>query len=130
VMLVGAAIAVASSALLTASAYAHSLALYAVAQAGSGMAYSLLLLGGLSLLTARAPVTHRGATLSALFLVAYLAQAVVALLLGKVATSASLAAAVDIGVALVATLAVITILLDRIRACSAVAGGGRVPKAR
>ncbi|WP_160003369.1 MFS transporter [Rhizobium sp. 18055] len=130
VMLVGAAIAVASSALLTASAYAHSLALYAVAQAGSGMAYSLLLLGGLSLLTARAPVTHRGATLSALFLVAYLAQAVVALLLGKVATSASLAAAVDIGVALVATLAVVTILLDRIRARSGVAGGGRVPKAR
>lgn len=128
VMLVGAAIAVSSSGLLTASAYTHSLALYAVAQAGSGMAYSLLLLGGLSLLTAHAPVTHRGATLSALFLVAYLAQAVVALLLGKVATSGSLALAVDIGVALVATLAVVTILLDLVRSRSIIGGTRRQSK--
>jgi MFS family permease len=129
VMLVGAAIAVSSSVLLTASAYEHSLVLYALAQAGSGMAYSLLLLGGLSLLTAHAPVTHRGATLSALFLVAYLAQAVVALLLGKVATSAGLPLAVDIGVGLVAVLAVVTVLLDLVRSRGALAAPGKHTKA-
>lgn len=118
VILVGASAAVVSAGLLATSASLQSLAVYAVAQAGSGAAYSLLLLGGLSLITAHAPVTHRGATLSALFLVAYLAQAVVALSLGKVATSAGLSVAVDIGVATVAVLAVVTVLLDLIRARS------------
>jgi hypothetical protein len=93
----------------------HSLVFYTVAQVGSGMAYSLLLLGGLSLINAAAPVTHRGATLSALFLVAYLAQAVVALLLGKIATWSGLSSAVDLGVAMVATLALVTLLLDAVR---------------
>ncbi|WP_168879153.1 MFS transporter [Rhizobium sp. P28RR-XV] len=115
VMLVGSAIAIVSSGLLALAAVLHSLVFYTVAQIGSGMAYSLLLLGGLSLINAAAPVTHRGATLSALFLVAYLAQAVVALLLGKIATWASLSSAVDLGVATVATLALVTLLLDAVR---------------
>ncbi len=120
VMLVGSAIAIVSSGLLAIAAVLHSLVFYTVAQIGSGMAYSLLLLGGLSLINAAAPVTHRGATLSALFLVAYLAQAVVALLLGKIATWAGLSSAVDLGVATVATLALATLLLDAVR--NAVAG--------
>ncbi|WP_112609721.1 MFS transporter [Rhizobium sp. WW22] len=115
VMLMGSAIAIVSSGLLALAAVLHSLVFYTVAQIGGGMAYSLLLLGGLSLINAAAPVTHRGATLSALFLVAYLAQAVVALLLGKIATWASLSSAVDLGVATVATLALITLLLDAVR---------------
>ncbi len=115
VMLAGGAIAIVSSGLLALAAVLHSLVFYTVAQIGSGMAYSLLLLGGLSLINAAAPVTHRGATLSALFLVAYLAQAVVALLLGKIATWASLSSAVDLGVATVATLALVTLLLDAVR---------------
>ena len=120
VMLAGSAIAIVSSGLLAIAAVLHSLVFYTVAQIGSGMAYSLLLLGGLSLINAAAPVTHRGATLSALFLVAYLAQAVVALLLGKIATWAGLSSAVDLGVATVATLALATLLLDAVR--NAVAG--------
>lgn len=120
VMLSGSAIAIVSSGLLAIAAVLHSLVFYTVAQIGSGMAYSLLLLGGLSLINAAAPVTHRGATLSALFLVAYLAQAVVALLLGKIATWTGLSSAVDLGVAMVATLAVATLLLDAVR--NAVAG--------
>jgi len=120
VMLSGSAIAIVSSGLLAIAAVLHSLVFYTVAQIGSGMAYSLLLLGGLSLINAAAPVTHRGATLSALFLVAYLAQAVVALLLGKIATWAGLSSAVDLGVATVATLALATLLLDAVR--NAVAG--------
>lgn len=115
VLHMGIVIAIVSSALLAAAAVLHSLLLYTIAQAGSGMAYSLLLLGGLSLITAHAPVTHRGATLSALFLIAYLGQAVVALSLGKIATSSGLAAAVEVGVVTVATLAVVTLLLDTVR---------------
>lgn len=111
----GAAAAVVSSVLLAVAAASHSLPTYAIAQAGSGMAYSLLLLGGLSMITANAPVTHRGATLSALFLVAYLAQAVVALALGKVATALGLAVAVDIGALTVTILATLTLLLSMIR---------------
>lgn len=118
VIIVGAIIAVASSGLLAVSALFQSLIVYTVAQAGSGMAYSLLLLAGLSLITAHAPVTHRGGTLSALFLVAYLAQAVVALALGKVATTAGLPLAVDIGVSVMVTLATVKVLLEIVRAKS------------
>ncbi|MDM9627540.1 MFS transporter [Rhizobium sp. S152] len=115
VILAGGVTAIASSALLAFAAVEHSLNLYMVAQIGAGAAYSWLLLGGLSLINAHLPVTHRAATLSALFLVAYLAQAVVALSLGKVATFYSLTTAVDIGVATIAVLALVTILLDLVR---------------
>jgi MFS family permease len=115
VMFFGAGSAVASSALLAVAASWHSLPFYALAQVGSGMAYSLLLLSGLSLINAAAPVTHRGATLSALFLVAYLAQAVAALSLGKIATNANLAVAVDVGVVVVVALALSSLVLDAVR---------------
>ncbi|TWF52268.1 MFS transporter [Neorhizobium alkalisoli] len=115
VMVVGAAAAIVSSALLSVASLFHSLALYTVAQAGSGAAYSPLLLSGLSLITTAAPVTHRGATLSALFLVAYLAQATVALSLGRIATVSGLPTTIDIGVALVSALAMIALLLDTVR---------------
>jgi MFS family permease len=115
VMLAGAGSAIVSSALLAIAASWHSLPLYTVAQIFSGVAYSLLLLSGLSLINAAAPVTHRGATLSALFLVAYLAQAVAALSLGRVATSITLATAVDVGAGVVVTLAILALILDAIR---------------
>jgi MFS family permease len=115
VMVLGTFAAVASSALLALSAVFHLFSAYAVAQAGSGIAYSLLLLGGLSMINAHAPVTHRGATLSALFLVAYLAQAVVALALGKIATLSNLSIAIQIGVGAVTLLSLLTLLLDVVR---------------
>ncbi len=115
VILVGSGLAIASSALLALAAVTHSLALYAAAQTGAGGAYSLLLLGGLSLINSHTPVTHRGATLSALFLVAYLAQAVAALSLGQIATRADLDVAVDTGVAVIALLATMVLLLDAVR---------------
>jgi MFS family permease len=119
VMFAGATAAILSSGLLAGASLTHSLSLYTVAQVGSGIAYSLLLLSGLTLITAAAPVTHRGATLSALFLVAYLAQATVALSLGRIATLSGLPVAIDIGVALVSALSVVTVLLDAVRRRSA-----------
>ncbi len=93
----------------------QSLALYMLAQLSGGAAYSMLLLGGLSLINAEAPVTHRGATLSALFLVAYLAQAVLALALGKIATALGLRAAIDTGIAVIVVLALLTLLFVELR---------------
>ncbi|MBO0144518.1 MFS transporter [Agrobacterium sp. Ap1] len=93
----------------------QSLVLYILSQLAGGAAYSLLLLGGLSLITEEAPVTHRGATLSALFLVAYLAQAVLALSLGKIATGIGLHVAIDTGIAVIAVLAVLTLLFVELR---------------
>lgn len=100
-------LSVASLALTSAE---QSLTLYTLAQLSGGAAYSLLLLGGLSLINAEAPVTHRGAMLSALFLVAYLAQAVLALALGKIATALGLRAAIDMGIVAIVTLALLTLL--------------------
>jgi hypothetical protein len=115
VILSGGMTAIVSSALLALAAIEHSLSLYMLAQLGAGAAYSWLLLGGLSLINGHLPVTHRAATLSALFLVAYLAQAVVALSLGKIATFYGLTTAVDIGVVTIAVLALVTLLLDLVR---------------
>lgn len=115
VILSGGLAAIASSALLALAAVEHSLGLYMMAQAGAGIAYSWLLLGGLSLINAHLPITHRAATLSALFLVAYLAQAVVALSLGRIATVYGLSTAVDIGVGTITVLAAVTLLLDLVR---------------
>jgi hypothetical protein len=50
------------------------------------MGYSLLFLGGLAEINARAPVQQRGGILSALYLFAYLALGTVAMILGVVAT--------------------------------------------
>ncbi len=127
VMLSGGISAIVASAVLAIAAVEHSLSLYILAQLGAGAAYSWLLLGGLSLMNSHLPVTHRAATLSALFLVAYLAQALVALSLGKTATIYGLAMAVDIGVVTVAALALLTLLLDLIQRKTAL---GRSRKAR
>ncbi len=88
---------------------------FAVAQVCAGVAYSLLLLGGLSLVNEGAPKAHRAATLSALFLVAYLAQAVVALSLGRLATALALPFAVIAGVLLIVFLSSVTLILNSAR---------------
>ncbi len=112
----GAAIGILSAASLALAAEVQLLVVFAVAQIGAGIAYSLLLLGGLAMINDGAPKTHRAGTLSALFLVAYLAQAVVALSLGRIASLAGLADAVLVGVTLIAFLAITTLLLNAVRA--------------
>lgn len=111
IILIGGLCSVAAVAFLALSAREHSLALFTTALVFGGLAYSLLFAGGLGLLNANAPAHHRGGTLSALFLVAYLAQGVAALLLGKIATIYGLEFAIDVGSLIVATLSVAAILL-------------------
>jgi MFS family permease len=111
-ILVGALSAIVSVALLALSADRQSLVLFTTSLVFGGIAYSLLFSGGLGLLNANAPAHHRGGTLSALFLVAYLTQGIAALLLGKVATLYKLALAVDAGALIVAGLSLGAIVLS------------------
>jgi MFS family permease len=110
-ILIGALCGLAAVGLLSLSASQHSLALFTTSLVFGGMAYSLLFSGGLGLLNANAPAHHRGGTLSALFLVAYLAQGIAALLLGKIATLYGLEFAIDIGALIIAVLSLGAMLL-------------------
>lgn len=110
-IMAGGVSALCAMAMLTASAEEHSLVLFSLALMFGGTAYSLLFSGGLTFLNANAPAHHRGGTLSGLFLVAYLAQGISALALGKIATLWSLRSAVDAGSALVVVLTVVAMLL-------------------
>lgn len=110
-ILIGGCSSVAAVGFLALSAQEHSLGLFTTSLVFGGIAYSLLFAGGLGLLNANAPAHHRGGTLSALFLVAYLAQGVAALVLGKIATVYGLEFAIDIGSLIVAALSIAAILL-------------------
>jgi MFS family permease len=90
--------------LLVLSASQHSLVILIVASVVNGGGYSLLFMGGLAVISAHAPARHRAGTLSAVYLVAYLMQAVVAIGLGLVATAFGLRNAVNVGAPVVALL--------------------------
>lgn len=95
--------------LLATAASRHSSIIFLPAIMLAGVGYSMLFLGGLTLINATAPAHHRGATLSALYLVAYLSQGVVALSLGWVATAWTLAVATDIGAMAIGSLCALAI---------------------
>lgn len=89
----------------------HALSVFLLSSASSGAGYSLLFMGGLNAINAHAPMHHRAGTLSALFLVAYLMQGVVAMLLGRAATAWGLDMAIDVGCVALALLSLVAILL-------------------
>ena len=90
--------------LLASAAAFHSLPLFLGAAVAAGAGYSLGFMGGLGLLSANAPAEHRAGALSALYLVAYLLQGVIALALGVVATAWGLGVAVETGAAVIALI--------------------------
>jgi MFS family permease len=104
---------------LVGSGLAHSLVLFIVASILSGTGYSLLFSGGLGMVAASAPEHRRGAVISAAYVVGYLLQAVTALGLGAVATSAGLLTAIEIGTLPLIALAGAALLLANL--------GRRVP---
>jgi hypothetical protein len=110
-MILGGVASSAGMGLLVLSSSQHSLAIFLAAIAAAGTGYSLSFLGGLNLISASAPVQHRGGTLSAVLLVAYLMQGVIALLLGLLATAWGLRVAVELGSAAIAVLSLIAISL-------------------
>jgi predicted MFS family arabinose efflux permease len=115
-MILGGVASTTGMGLLVLSSSQHSLAIFLAAIAAGGIGYSLAFLGGLNLINASAPVQHRGGTLSAVLLVAYLMQGVIAILLGMLATAWGLRVAVELGSAAIAVLSIIGISLAARRA--------------
>lgn len=101
----GGLVATAALALLMLAARQHALALLLLASASSGAGYSLLFLGGLTLINARAPAHHRAGTLSAIYLIGYLMMGAITLSLGVVATHAGLRVALASGAPAIAAMA-------------------------
>lgn len=107
----GGIISAISLGLLMLAAEQHALPVYLIATTLAGAGYALLFLGGLTLISQNAPTAHRGASISAVYLIAYLLQGVVALTLGFIATASGLQTAIDIGAPALAVLAIITGIL-------------------
>lgn len=106
---VGGVSSIAGAALLALSTTRHALPIFVAAATAGGIGFSLMFSGGLSLINANAPADRRGGVLSALYLVAFAMQAVIALLLGATATTWGLGLAVDLGAAAIAVLSICTI---------------------
>jgi predicted MFS family arabinose efflux permease len=113
----GAVLTIVDLALLELAATAHSLPFFVATTVVGGTAYALLFAGGLGLVAAHAPAHHRGATVSAVYLVAYILQGATALTLGVVATASGLSTALVLGVTVIGTLALLvlaaTLLMTR-----------------
>ena len=99
---VGGIVTIVGMSTLMLSAARHSLTLFMLAIAIAGFAYSLLVLGGLGLINAKAPSDRRAATLSAVYAIAYVMMGVVSLSLGVTATHFGLEVGIDLGSAAVA----------------------------
>ncbi len=106
---VGAVSSIVGTALLALSTTRHALPIFVAAATAGGMGFSLMYLGGLSLINANAPADRRGGVLSALYLVAFAMQAVIVLLLGAAATTWGLGLAVDLGAVAIAVLSICAI---------------------
>lgn len=93
---VGGILSLASLGVMAVVAATGSIGLFLVWCVVGGVAYSFAFTGGLGLINRAAPAHHRGATLSLLYLFAYLLQALTAIGAGAVATALGLGPAVDI----------------------------------
>lgn len=109
-----AAILVGMASLLIAGV-AHSMPMFVIASVVTGGGYSLMYAGGLGIITATAQPHHRAAVISAAFTVGYLVQAIVALVLGVVATSAGLLVAMELAAVVLVVLAVAAGLAANVR---------------
>ncbi|MDR6973115.1 MFS transporter [Leifsonia shinshuensis] len=101
----GAGLTLVDLVLLVLSAQFHSLPLFMITTVFSGAGYGLLFSGGLGLIATHAPQRHRGGTISAVYLVAYVFQGVIAFSLGGIATAVSLGAALFVGAIVIGVLA-------------------------
>jgi MFS family permease len=110
-MVLGGVATAAGMMLLAWSATSHSLWIFLGSAVAAGSGYSLLYTGGLGLINANAPVHHRAGVLSSVYLVAYLMQGVIALLIGMAATAWGLKLAIDLGSAAIALLSIGAIAL-------------------
>lgn len=111
---VGAAVSIGGLGVMAAAAAAGSLPLFFAWCIVGGVGYSFAFTGGLALVNRAAPVAHRGATLSLVYLIAYLLQAATSIGAGALATAIGLARAIDlaapaVGILCLASLVVILV---------------------
>jgi hypothetical protein len=109
-LIVGALISSAGMVLLILAVSLRDLAIYLLATAAAGGAYSLLFVGGLQVISVAAPERHRGGILAALYLLSYLSMGALALALGALATARGLSLAVDLGAAAIILMNVATLV--------------------
>lgn len=126
----GALAAVVAQALMITAGAAHSMPLLVLYSLVGGAGYSLLFSGGVTLVTSSAPAEHRAATTSSAYLIAYLAQATVALGVGALGTAQGLQTALVAGSATVVALALAALLTLRARASAPEALPALVPVPR
>lgn len=110
-MTLGALASASGMGLLALAVALHDLPVFLLATATAGTGYSLLFLSALEVVNRAAPPHHRGGVLSALYLLAYLSMATVALVLGAVATARGLDLAVGLGAGTIAALSLATLIL-------------------
>jgi hypothetical protein len=110
-LIVGALVSCLAMVLLILAVNFRHLAIYLLATAAAGGAYSLLFVGGLQVISAVAPERHRGGILSALYLLGYLSMGALALILGTIATAHGLDVAVDLGAAAIILMNFSTLIL-------------------
>lgn len=96
------------------SAYTGSLPVFIATTLVAGVAYALAFAGGLALIGQNAPAHHRAATISAVYLVAYVLQGAAAIALGLIATDAGLRQAIDVGAVAVSVFAAATVIATRV----------------
>jgi predicted MFS family arabinose efflux permease len=111
--------------LLAVSASTASLPIFVAASVVAGSGYGLLFLGGLGLVNRNAPVQHRAQTLSAVYLVAYLVQGLVAVAVGLSATAIGLAAGVDLWAPIIAGICLLATVLALVTARRATLAAAR-----
>lgn len=112
----GAILTILSLALMTAAVVFGSIVLFLVWCIVGGVAYSFAFSGGLGIINHTAPVEHRGATLSLLYLVAYALQAATAIGIGALATATTLGIAVGVAAATLSVLCLALLILTIIDA--------------
>lgn len=100
----GAVLSIASLGVMAAVATTGSVALFLGWCVLGGVAYAFAFTGGLASINRAAPAEHRGATLSTLYLFAYLLQALTAIGAGALTTAIGLRSAVDIMVLVLGVL--------------------------
>ncbi|KQV06364.1 MFS transporter [Leifsonia sp. Root112D2] len=93
---IGGLVSALAVALLVVSASLSSLPIFVLASVAFGASSGLLFLGSFGLVNRNAPAHHRAATLSVVYLVAYVGQGVVAVGLGLLTTALGLRVALDL----------------------------------
>jgi len=112
--LIGAAISMAGLGLMALSSASGSIGLLLAWCVVGGIGYSFAFTGGLGLINRAAPAQHRGASLSLLYLFAYLFQAVTAIGAGALATALGLETAVELAAPLVGLLCAAVLVLGAV----------------